>query len=538
MGLIDYIVVGSGATGSIAAKTLLDMVAKVLLLDGGQNDDKYSGLIPDSTFSDIRKSDPEQYRYFLGDDFEALCEQSSRLPHLTPPRLSILAEVDRFLKFRSTSFLPIESLALGGLGRGWGLGCAVFSGNELRQASLPISEMDECYQTVANWIGISGASDDATPYTIGNLKGSQPSIPCDGTAKRLLDHYKAKRTRFLSDGFRLGRPALALLTQEKDGRSPTNLRDMDFYSDSGQSAWRPQIMVENLLHNPSFAYCANTLVTRFDELDEFVEVSALDMHTLKIKSYRCKRLVLAAGVLGTARIVLRSAGDTRSQLPLLCNPYTYIPCIVPQQIGVPNEDRKTGLAQLILIHDATGDQSNIAQASIYSYRALMFFRLLNEMPLNMRDGRKILQHLLSSFLIAGIHHPQTYTPNKYLIREYDPDSPTQDRLNIVFELGINERQSLDLRERNYMKALRRLGAWPMRRVQPRFGASIHYAGTLPYSDSEKPFTLNASGKLARHKNVYVADGSGFTFLPAKGLTLSLMANAHRVAKAVGLTMRS
>jgi hypothetical protein len=35
--------------------------------------------------------------------------------------------------------------------------------------------------------------------------------------------------------------------------------------------------------------------------------------------------------------------------------------------------------------------------------------------------------------------------------------------------------------------------------------------------------------LGGTKNVFVADGSGFKYLPAKGLTLTLMANAHLVA---------
>jgi hypothetical protein len=34
------------------------------------------------------------------------------------------------------------------------------------------------------------------------------------------------------------------------------------------------------------------------------------------------------------------------------------------------------------------------------------------------------------------------------------------------------------------------------------------------------------------RNVYVADGSGFKYLPAKGITFSLMANAHVTAENV------
>ena len=63
------------------------------------------------------------------------------------------------------------------------------------------------------------------------------------------------------------------------------------------------------------------------------------------------------------------------------------------------------------------------------------------------------------------------------------------------------------------------------------GASIHYAGTLPFGTGEGPFRLRPDGRLFESDHVWVADGSGFRYLPAKGLTLSLMANAHLVAQA-------
>jgi choline dehydrogenase-like flavoprotein len=65
--------------------------------------------------------------------------------------------------------------------------------------------------------------------------------------------------------------------------------------------------------------------------------------------------------------------------------------------------------------------------------------------------------------------------------------------------------------------------------RPLHGASIHYAGTLPYSAEDRPLTTTPDGMLRNAPNVYVADGSSWRFMPAKGLTLTLMANARRVA---------
>lgn len=76
----------------------------------------------------------------------------------------------------------------------------------------------------------------------------------------------------------------------------------------------------------------------------------------------------------------------------------------------------------------------------------------------------------------------------------------------------------------------KLGAFPVKMIDPGIGSSIHYAGVLPFEKEEKPFTLSPDGRLHGTRNIFVADGSGFCFLPGKGLTLSLMANAHSVAQ--------
>jgi len=509
------------------------------MLDGGQRDDTYQGLIPEQSFVELRRSDREQRDYFLGREFESLRTHAGEsYAHLTPPRRSIIAEVGRFLPTRSDTFAPVESLALGGLGSGWGLGCNVFSEAELQRASLPIAEMRQAYQNISDLIGISGSADDAASYTHGGLERIQPSIPADPTIEALLARYSRRKPQIHAGGFRLGRPALALLTEKKDGRCATTLRDMDFYSDAERAAWRPWILVEELMRDRRFTYEGNVLVTRFTERDGFIEVSTLDIRGLGERTHRCRRLVLAAGVFGSARIVLRSRDDADTKLPLLCNPYTYMPCVVPSRVGRPMLDRNTGLAQLVLLHDPDSDHGDIAQASLYTYRSLLLFRLLRELPINARDARQLLQFAVSGLLIAGIHHPQGYSNTTYLRREPDAVSPTGDRLAIISETTAHETERIEIRERLFMRALRQLGAYPVKRVHPPNGASIHYAGTLPFADTGAPYTLSPSGRLSTFQNVYVADGSGFTFLPAKGLTLSLMANAYRVAKAVAAEARA
>ena len=193
-------------------------------------------------------------------------------------------------------------------------------------------------------------------------------------------------------------------------------------------------------------------------------------------------------------------------------------------------ERTQSLTQLVLFHERASD--DVAVGTIFSYRSLMLFRLLREMPLGVRDARVLMQYLLSGFIIAGFDHPQERTEGKQVWREPDGASPTGDRLAIAYELTETERRDHRARERGFAATLRTLGAWPLRRVHPPLGSSLHYAGTLPFCTEERPLTLAPDGRLHGSRNVFVADASGFTYLPAKPVTLSLMANAHRVAEGI------
>lgn len=513
----------------MVAQTLAERGARVTVLDGGQRDDHYDGIIPDASFLELRQQDEQQHRYLLGDRYEGVPSGDVGAgAQLTPPRQYIVRHAESALPVRSLSFFPIESLAFGGLGAGWGLGCCAFSDSELEMAGLPTAPMRAAYATVAARIGISGASDDISRYTAGDLV-QQPCVPLNATCATLDANYRQRRASLNRKGFYLGRPSLALLTQQFDGRRPTALREMEFYDDRELAAWRPWITVSRLIETDSIRYVGGLLVTHFDESSDVVTVHARPLKGGASAAYRCRKLILASGTLGTGRIVLRSLDAERGSLPLLCNPYVYVPCVVPNALGQPAERKQTALAQLAIFHDRTGDNSDVAMASLYGYRSLMMHRLLRQVPLAVREGREILRYLMPALIIAGIHFPDMPSAAKWIRLRREAESFSGYVMEARYALTVREQRDIDRRLRGFLGALRSIGSWPLKTVHPGYGASIHYAGTLPFADEETPFRLRKNGRLCGTRSIYVADGSGFAYLPAKGLTLSLMAYAHHVA---------
>ena len=201
-------------------------------------------------------------------------------------------------------------------------------------------------------------------------------------------------------------------------------------------------------------------------------------------------------------------------------------------LGKEIEQKKTSLGQLVMYLDEKNDNFDVGMAALFSYRSLLLFKLIKETPLNYADARIIMQYLQSSFTIAGIHHPEKGSASKFIRMEQNANTYTGDILTGQYILSEQEIKTNESREKKIKSALNSLGCKPLKTIYTPHGGSIHYAGTLPFNDNGENFSIHSNGKLGGTKNVFVADGSGFKYLPAKGLTFTLMANAYNVAKNV------
>ena len=477
---VECIVVGSGCSGAIAAGTLVDAGVRVTMLDVGHRDERYARAIPARDFVSIRREETGQHRYLIGDEAEGVVfGEVAEGEHITPPRRHIMRDVDRLIPIASDTFRPFESLGYGGLGIGWGLGCCEYSHAELRAAGLDPGAMRDAYRHVGDRIGISGARDDAAAYTVGDLRNLDPPTQMDRNHRLLLRGYERRRATLRRRGFVLGRAPLALLTEDRPGRGRYAYRDMDFYSDADRSAWRPWIAVDELRERDALHYVGGQLVRRFSERDGYVEVEALDVETGAARTYRARRLVLASSALGTARIVLRSLGDRAGQVPLLCNAYAYIPCLQPGLVGHEVEAPKLGFSQLLLFHDADGAHRDVAMASLYSYQSLMLFRIVKQAPIDLADARVLMRWLMSGFLLMGLHQPDPGSAARRLWLGPDRASPTGDRLEARFAFSADERRAHQRRRRRFIAAMRSMGAYALRTVDPGPGGASTTPGRCP-----------------------------------------------------------
>ncbi len=528
---LDAVVVGSGPSGAQAAKELVEAGLQVAMLDVGFDEPALAASIPAVPFSELRRTDPDQRRYFLGENGDADADVNDRIgAHFTPPRAFIKRGVAEYIPLASDSFFPETSLALGGLGAGWGSGSQTFEPFELERAGLPVVEMRELYDVVARDIGVSGSREDDTSETsIPTVV--QPPSAIDTNARTIMAAYARKREALRCAGFALGRAPLAMLTEPlrkgtsfERGSNPYN--DMDFYTESERSIYRPKYTIEELRTRPNFRYIERALVERFEDRADGVRVSFRDVRDGSERSLTAARLILAANPLNTARIALRSANAIGVKQPLLCNPYHYIPTMNVAMLGRAVGDRRHSLAQLVGSYTPDHRGGEHVFAAFFSYHSLLNFRLVREMPLPPAVGLLVSRVLMNALTIVGVHHPERATSDKWV-------RLGASGLEAGYALDACERVDIAADLRGFAKVLRALGCIPLSTIATPPGSSIHYAGTIPTASGsgDPALTCASDGRLNGSQNVYVADSSSWRYLPAKGPTLTMMANARRVARA-------
>jgi hypothetical protein len=525
----DILIVGSGPSGSHAAMEAAGGGRKVALLEIGYSEDRPPAFDPSRTFSEIRRSDPNQQAYFLGDNPVAVLRNQGRAgPHLTPGRQYMIRDMDQLFPLESDTFLPLQSSGLGGLGVSWGANCFALEDYELERIGISAPAMPSYYAGAAAEAGISGRTDDPLAPLIANLdhRVIQPPLPLDSNAETLLRRYQARKDRYIASGIYLGQSLLAVLSQDLGDRQANPQTDMDFWGDAGKSVYRPRYTIDKLKALSNFTHLTGRLALRFRSAADSVTLECRNLATGAPETVSARKLLLAAGAINSGRLALASSRDYQSRLPILCNPNHWVAAVNLSMLGKPARDRRHSLSQLTVLMRAECGGPDYVLAQIYSYRSLLLFRLLKDIPLPPKQGLLFLRLMATAFTAVNIHFPDRPSADRWIQLEA---RDTGDVLRAGTTYSAAEKAWIQRHERRMLRFLAGLRCIPMGVNKPLHGASIHYAGTLPYSPEDRPYTTAPDGTLRHAPHVYVADGASWRFMPAKGLTLTLMANARRVA---------
>jgi len=354
----------------------------------------------------------------------------------------------------------------------------------------------------------------------------------------VFNRYKRLKRRLNDKGFFMGRAPLAVCSRPYKGRDAHQYHDMDYWTDTDSSVYRPCYTIEELKRFSNFTYINERFVHSFKERDDnLVDITAGVGKGSRKEAYTARAVVLSAGTMGSARIALRSLNKYDVRIPILTNSYTYIPSINIYMLGQTPRDRRSSHSQLAALYFSDSSRRWPVLSNFFSYRSLLTFKLLKESPLPQRECLKIMRTLMPLFAIITIFHRDCPSPSKYCVLHKSPGSGP-DRLEIQYRISGEELGDIETNEKAIKGFYRQLGCWPIKAIRRAPGSSIHYSGTLPMSREERELTCNAEGRLFGTQSVYVADGSVISPLPSLVPTFTIMAIADRTGKLLAQKLKS
>lgn len=513
----DLVIVGSGPAGFAAA--LACRGRNVLVVDPGYAPD---ASIPrgGSPLTELKLNGTIDRQSIIGSKFESLHNIHSDYlsPKIKGPCMRFITHcADLWTPVQSTSFLACLSLARGGLANAWGAGAFRYNTDELRSFPFHAHELDEFYETLTRYVGICGAHDD--------LEGSfgppdsHLAPPRLGQAgKDLFSRTRRHREWLLRQGLRIGLPRLALLTESHRGQEPYAYDGLEFFYPHKHAIFNPGQAVLDLAEHGKVSYLPGVLVERFRTGPDHVEILGRHIADSSPWSLSAKKIALAAGAINTARIVLASASDHVTRIPIRDNPISYIPLLDPLRIGYPHDSNCLPAQGIMILENGFGAEP--VQMSYYGLNTTLWGDVGFDMPLPAPVLSRAIRTLLPAMRIVQVFYPDTGDPRGYC--RLDPQGHMEIEYRQV-ERGAVEKRMISL--------MRHLGYYGHSRLckYPMAGNSFHYAGTIPMRKDPSGFEVAPDGSLANAPGVYVVDAAIFPKLPSKNLTLTIMANSMRIA---------
>ena len=399
----------------------------------------------------------------------------------------------------------------------WGAQLFRYTDADLAQAGdwpFGASALESYYADLEAHIGIAGLKDDMHEF-LGDTACMLPPAPIVPAAQHLMSRYAARRATGRS-ALRLGRSRLALLTRPYRGYEPFGFAETEFFSTAQSGIYTARRTLEELRSRAGLTYLGGHQLVAYREKADYVEMDLRVCADECTRTIRARHLLLGCGTIHTARLVLLNRQESGVSLPFIDHPPTLLPVFVPRMFGSPLPEHSFPV-QLVATLDGTDSRSLI---SFYYAGAMLWSDLLMDMPLPLDASLRLLPNLLGGMLVAQIWETSRPTAGNCLRLNSDGsiriDYPIRPASTSVGPL---------------LRTLRQIGAYSsgyLASMSPP-GWGFHYAACLPMRRQPGPYETHADGRLWDSRRVRVIDGCALPSLPAKNHSLTLMANAARIA---------
>ena len=530
----DCVVIGSGPAGVFCSLALLEQGRKVTLIDVGTG--------PDTEIQRLLKQIQNE-----GTRAEALraLELRGKTEKIDdqgiPMKLAYGSDypyeaVDQFFSTQANDCDVKGSFAQGGFSSVWGAAMLPYRDEDIEHWPFPLNRLVPHYEAVLRQIPFA-AGDDHLAQLFPLYERPQGPIDVGPQVQRFLDNTASHQETLTRNGIFVGRSRVAVRVSDERtsgcwycGQCMTGCPDQHIFSSKD--------LLPFLKRHPGFEYLRGSALIQIDERPERVELVLRDTKTGHLTKTSCIRLFLGAGPLISSSLVIGAL--KMWDRPFICKDSQYFitPFVSfrgsPQVRTLPSFSLSQAFLEVV---KPTNRQS--VHFQLYGYSNLIARAIRSHLKGVKSMVRPFLGAIWGRLIIAqGFMHSE--------------DSPSIE-MRVTPGAGGQQVVKIALRRVECDRALStvdgtlkllnsykwKLGGTFSRRAteitQP--GRSFHFGGTFPMmtgtavdrASDETGFSW--SDLLGRPQGlfrVHLIDASCFSSIPAAPITLSIMANAHRI----------
>jgi choline dehydrogenase-like flavoprotein len=526
-----YYIIGSGPTGVSAAKALLDRGLQVTMLDAGVTLEKSKQSALDQTSS----SSAADWNQLHLEEFRSGTKATAKGITL---KLAYGSDFpyrggEQFISANGdVGILP--SLAQGGLSNVWGAAMLPYLPEDTSDWPINIRDLDPHYRAVLGLTGLAGHDDELAqkfPLFVKPYNG----LRTGSIVRSLLDDLSANRDELARQNVLFGHSRLAVAGQNRHGLNCAACR-MCMYGCPLGLIYNSADTLRDLLKHPNFTYTQNVVVKTFHEVADHVEIVAYELSSGKDVQFKASRLFIAAGTLATTRLVLESLEATNVSVTLKDSQYFLLPLLRNRAASdfEKDEPEHTLSQAFIEIFDRNVSEKSV-HLQVYGYNDLYREAIKNTAGPLFGLSKPVVDSFLKRFVLL-----QGYLHSDY---SHEIEARLMPRANDAatgrLALNVKRNPKTEATVKRLITKLRSVKSFtratplsPLLKMGSA-GRGFHTGGSLPMQSAPGEFETDVLGTPHGCKRVHVVDSSVFPTVPASTITLTAMANAHRIATQVG-----
>jgi choline dehydrogenase-like flavoprotein len=515
-----HCVIGSGPAGVACAKALLSRGAEVLMLDAGIELEPEREQI-------VRRLGAMKYPDWPLETVTALKGEMTVSGRGLPQKLAFgsnypYRETEEHAAWRGNGASVRPSMALGGFSTVWGAAMLPYHDDDLQDWPVKSRELAQHYRAVLAFTGLAAQRDDLEelfPLHAENPSALKSSRQADWLLENLARHRDSLRT----GGWRFGRARLAVRATGSPQNAGCVHCRMCLYGCPYGCIYNSADTVREMQADVRFKYQRDVIVTRLREDSGKVFITGYHRRTREPLSFEANRVYLAAGIVPTTQILLRSRDAYDHPLRARDSQYFVFPLVTARRAHDARSEALYTLSQLFIELNHPRVSRRAVHLQIYTHNDIIGCVVRQSLgPLKM-FAQPIEERLL---IVQGYLHSDESPEIEMTLKR----NGEKDFLQLDARPNPETRRIVKNVLRELMRHALRLGAAPaspmLHLTQP--GQGFHSGGTFPMRKKPGEFESDLLGRPRGWSRVHAVDASVLPSVPATTITFPVMANAHRI----------